>query len=411
MNARRVKDFFRTQALMLALTLAICEFALQVITGHSLAAMRLVSASWEVDRPFVPDEQMIVRGNPLRPDVDSAGYRNPIRPVTANYVALGDSQTWGPDEAQDSWPNVLAKITGRSVYNMSLPGYGPLHYLLKIDEALRLRPQLIIVAPYFGNDFYDDFLLLQRHLELAEKFPHQLVSEALEAEKRSPIQVEVDDLFSAGESSGAREMPPSSIRTWISSHVRLYGLLRAVNHRFQRQEVTPMVSRKLEVAVTALTPKRRQYASVLNGPDWKTVLTAPYRNRVLDDGDPRIRLGFELARFAVGQIAERCHAAGTDLLVVLIPTKEMVFYPHVTNPKDHPQLDEVIANESRLKSEWTAELDRNGIDYVDVTSALRQTQTQPYPEDFDGHPTAAGHHIIGAEVAMRIADRRPRAAR
>ena len=42
---------------------------------------------------------------------------------------------------------------------MALPAYGPLQSFLQLDEALSLKPTLIVVAPYFGNDFFDTFLL------------------------------------------------------------------------------------------------------------------------------------------------------------------------------------------------------------------------------------------------------------
>ena len=118
-------------------------------------------------------------------------------------------------------------------------------------------------------------------------------------------------------------------RRWVSEHVRLYGLLRALKERLTPAPVTPLLSRKLETAAQAVTPKVAHLASVFDGGEWRTILTAPYRNRVLDDRDPRIRAGFDVAREAVNRMAQRCKAERVEFLVVLIPTKEMAFYQHV----------------------------------------------------------------------------------
>src|SRR5579863_4877603 len=50
---------------------------------------------------------------------DAWGLRNPKVPETADIVAVGDSHTFGNTATMEqSWPYVLAKLTGRSVYNM-----------------------------------------------------------------------------------------------------------------------------------------------------------------------------------------------------------------------------------------------------------------------------------------------------
>src|SRR5262245_46686266 len=47
---------------------------------------------------------------------DSWGYRNKSVPTSADIVAIGDSHTYGNNAPMaDSWPYVLARLTGRSV--------------------------------------------------------------------------------------------------------------------------------------------------------------------------------------------------------------------------------------------------------------------------------------------------------
>jgi hypothetical protein len=164
----------------------------------------------------------------------------------------------------------------------------------------------------------------------------------------------------------------------------------------------PLLSREFSSAARALTPVQRRFASPLDGPGWRTILTAPYRGRVLDDRDPRIRSGFEIARHAVRAIGERCRAAGVDLLVVLLPTKESVFWPRVGTPDLHPGLRQLVTDEERLRQEWVADLRASAVRYLDAREALSAALNQPYYEDVDGHPNETGHRIIAAAVAARV---------
>jgi lysophospholipase L1-like esterase len=398
-----VISLLKTQLVVLGVTLALVEIALQLACVVSFEVRRLLASPWQT--LLLPDARLVLRGNPLHSDADEAGYRNALRPARADVVALGDSQTYGPDRREEAWPSVLGTMLNRTVYNMAIPGYGPLQAYLQLDEALSFRPKLIVVAPYFGNDFYDSFLVFQRHAsDFTGWVPPPLVDMAVQAEAARPLAAEVTELFRFGEAEAEAAEPASPLRRWLSENVRLYAFLRAVKDRLQPPLVTPLLSRKLETALGGVTPKMKSHVSVYAGAEWRTILTAPYRNRVIDDRDPRIRLGFELSIQAVHRIEQRCRQAAVALLVVLIPTKESVFFDRVADPEAHAQLGELVANENRLREEWIAELRARKIDYIDVRIALSQSRVQPYAEDLDGHPTALGHRLIAAEVRRRLVD-------
>jgi lysophospholipase L1-like esterase len=92
-------------------------------------------------------------------------------------------------------------------------------------------------------------------------------------------------------------------------------------------------------------------------------------------------------------------AAGVDVLVVLHPTKESVFWPR---GEADPTLRRLVANEARLHQELIAALEADGIAYVDTLPVLRAATDQPYFEDVDGHLNATGHRRIAEAVAARI---------
>jgi len=106
---------------------------------------------------LVADDFLTVRIEGHTGGHDEWGFRNFRRPETANIVCIGDSMTYGISaRARESWPAVLAKIRGDTVYNMGLGGYGPIQYLhLMRTLAIKLHPKIVIVGFFLGNDFFD----------------------------------------------------------------------------------------------------------------------------------------------------------------------------------------------------------------------------------------------------------------
>jgi len=88
---------------------------------------------------------------------DKWGFRNRVFHDRVDIVALGDSMTYGNCALSSySWPALLELKTNKKVYNMGVGGYGPVqyYYLLK-EEALQLKPKIVIVGLYLGNDLWD----------------------------------------------------------------------------------------------------------------------------------------------------------------------------------------------------------------------------------------------------------------
>ena len=104
-------------------------------------------------RRFVPENTEY--GGPF----DALGFRNRAVPIVADVVALGDSQTVGRNATLDwSWPALLAEklpVKQPLVYNMASGGWGPVQYLYMAEKALALRPRVLVVAFYTGNDAFD----------------------------------------------------------------------------------------------------------------------------------------------------------------------------------------------------------------------------------------------------------------
>ena len=375
---------------VVVISLVICEIMLHVLAASRFGVLLEPTPLW------VPDSVLGFRGNPRYPGHDARGYRNPETLSHANIVTIGDSHTYGIGvERQEAWPALLPARIGRSVYSMAHGGYGPGQYERMLPEALTLRPQLIVVGLHTGNDFYDAYAFTKGN----PPPPHltELAARAAAIDKEASIEEQAARLFDVG-----RRSP---VRGWLGDHVRLYRLAHHVRRRITAPST--LLSRNFETAVAALTPDSRTYASVMDGPGWRTILRAPYGRLGMDQRDPRILLGFELSVAALESIATGCRLEHVDLLVVVIPTKESVFWPRVSDPDRHPQLRELVEDETAARARLIRRLHDVHIAVLDVLSALQAAMTQPYPETLDGHPNPAGHRIIAEQVADWVLDRPP----
>jgi lysophospholipase L1-like esterase len=125
----------------------------------------------------------------------------------------------------------------------------------------------------------------------------------------------------------------------------------------------------------------------------------------LNQRDPRILLGFELSVEALVSMTARCRQEHVELLVAVLPTKESVFWPRVTDRDSHPQLQGLVEDEMAFREGLIRRLRDAHIAVLDLLSELRTATAQPYPETLDGHPNAAGHRIIAERVGGWIIDR------
>jgi hypothetical protein len=385
---------------LLGLSLLAAEGLLQLLAWRVPAVDRVLTPVWAVS-PRIPDPVLGERGNPRWFDHDARGFRNRSADPHADVVTMGDSQTYGVSaDRSESWPWILGERSGQAVYNMAFPGWGPGEAYLVLDSALALRPAAVVFCLYFGNDFFDLFTLGARVPEVRAFLPPGLDDTATRLERAAPLAASVRFLEAGGDT--ARAPAPSrgfDPRRVLSEHSRLYAVARGIRGLLTGEEGRPMLlARDLDRALTQATDAERRFFSVYRGAEWRTLLTGPYRNRVLDDRDPRIRSGFEATPGLLAAMDHACRDGGARFVVVLLPTKESVFAPRVGDLAAHPALDSLVENEARLRRELIASLDSAGVSHVDALDALRQSSGQPYYEDADGHPNAVGHAVIARVV-------------
>jgi hypothetical protein len=374
-------------ALAVTLSLAAAEGAARVVI-HTLGL-----------RPsfLIPDDALKHRLHPGWPEHDAAGFRNPVALASADVVAIGDSQTFGTGVASaESWPAQLERLTGRSVYSMAVPGYGPVQYLALAEQAMALRPRVALVAFYAGNDLADAYEMVY------ERGQRPALRSGDAPALAGP------SLHEAWAQRWDRLHPPAPPPTpwqWVKRTSALLDLVRVIRDRSRPPSPTPRVFSPTTHDAGLVWPF--SHGGV------RTMLTAGMRLPVLDPADPRVALGHETSLRALVELTRVVRGGGASPLVVLVPTKELAFRAFVTSHAPAasipPELVALWEVETRMWDRTRARLEAEQAPYFDLLPALAAqlaSGVSPYFDDDDGHP-----NVVGCEVIARALAARPELAR
>jgi hypothetical protein len=383
-------------------TAGLCIGSIVLGVGLGEASLR----AWErfsardrlsLENAQVRDPVLVFRIAPNAPGHDGAGFRNRAVPVRTEILAAGDSQTWGINVPPDAaWPQVLGRRMHRSVYQMAHGGYGPMQYLALVEEGARLRPDVVILGLYLGNDLWDAYRVAYtedswRRLRLPSSPPEWLddqvgrTAEQLWREERRFI-------------AGYRGAGIAGWAAWLRGHSALGRLI-------DRLALRPGSSwQGASVAWARAYPDRGATYSHETCP---TVFTVANRLTALDLEEARIAEGLRLTQASISEVARVSEERQATAVVLLIPTKETVYAPlvHARDRALTPQYARLVQMEAEVRERLLALCADVGIAAVDPLPALRQAiglGRCPYPADRDGHMTAIGYDVIAVAVEAAL---------
>ena len=331
----------------------------------------------------VPDD---ILGGVLSPGTvshfDAWGFRNKKVPQESDIVAVGDSHTYGNTARMvDAWPHVLSDLSGRQVYNMGFGGYGPNQYFyLSKTKALTLKPKTLIWGLYMGDDFENAFSITYgldywKYLRILP-----------------PQKVEANIWEGPPADTGVKR-----IRVWLSRHSVIYqmafhaGFGGRVQGEFQIKNAARLYP---------------GYDTTLNTPG-KNILEAFRPKGVLfglDQENPNVREGMRITFELLKEMNEICQQNHVQFVVVVIPTKEMVFSEYLEHNSALPlndTIDKLLASERSARTETFKFMNANSIASVDPLPALKKSVGQGLYAISAGdmHPSKNGYRIIGESVA------------
>ncbi len=313
---------------------------------------------------------------------DRWGFRNPKVPDTADIVAVGDSHTYGNTARMvDSWPYVLGRLSGRQVYNMGHGAYGHNQYFyLSKTKALTLKPKMIIWGLYMGDDFENAFSITYgldywKYLRILP-----------------PQKVEANIWEGPPTDTGVRK-----VRTRLSRHSVIYQL--AFHSGFGGRV-------KGDIQIRNAAQLYPGYDTSLDIPE-KNILEAFRPKGVLfglDQENPNVREGMRITFELLKQMNEICQQNHVQFLVVVIPTKEMVFSDYLEHRPGLPMgdvVDNLLVSERSARSQLFKFMSDNNIASVDPLPAMRPSVSQGLYAISAGdmHPGKNGYRVIGESVA------------
>jgi lysophospholipase L1-like esterase len=383
------------------------EGGLRLLAAGSRSIDALLAA--EPARQAVRDRSLGWRGNPDYPEHDPLGYRNSSVPGHVAMVALGDSQTYGSQvRREEAWPEQFERLGAGSVYNMGFPGWGPAHELLVLDEALSLRPELVVATVYLGNDLVDAFTSVYdggrlRELRSRDEEARAAFAAAEEAEPFDGDLLAHQDSDGLGERRGGGRAP-GSLADLITMHSKLFGLGRAVTRAYdQHREWLDGRGQPPDADDGVL--------AVSNG-RFSTLLTPGYRAQAVDLDDPRVAEGLRLTVDVLDAMRERTEDSGARFAVVLIPTKELAVSDLAGDvlPSIPPIYAELVEDEQAAIARLRALLAARRIASVDTLPALRALVLLgrlPYSATKDGHLSPDGQRSVAEQLRASLAGGQP----
>jgi hypothetical protein len=389
-----------------------------LLEGALQLRARFVTPSTEPQ--LIPDERLGFRPNHNFPGHDSRGWSNSSPLERADIVVFGDSLVYGA-----AWPQQVGARLHHTVYQMAAGGYGPAQYAFLLEEALALKPKVIIATFDDADDIYDSYQFVYRignfkrstldtsldalfasmDLESREAItraetidPELLRQKYLDC--RNPVEVPdprlqvVHDVLASPPLAPLRnEGRLQRAMAFLTGHSALINVVR--KRLFTRAEAHPNGA---DVWPQLCPRYRDQKLATLFNPGYRIV--------VLDHTDPRIVEGERLVFLAYRSIAERCRQPHCSFYVMMIPTKETAFRPRVESSLGHQSfMVDLWNDEGRARANASAFFAREHIATIDtlpLLEALIASDVNPYHEDGDGHPSQAGYDAIARAVFERL---------
>jgi hypothetical protein len=290
---------------------------------------------------------------------DSNGFRNPDGLSRADVAIIGDSYIEAmamPDEQMLT--AVLARLTGATVANLGMSGYGPQQQLEVLQRyAVPLRPRVVVWAFFEGNDLDDALRYEEQRAALAARQP---------APSRASRSFIKNSLLAA-----TRVLNPCEPQPWVAA--------RTGNFRAPTGRIVPLYFHE---------PGR--------------ALEPAQVSRALE------ALGTVFAR--AGDLS---HQHGIRLVVLFVPITLRVYQDLVEMPPGSRLADRWVSDLPARVERLLREAAPRAA-YLDLTGDLARAAARgefPFLPD-DTHWSVAGHQLVAEAIQRVIApDLAPSASR
>jgi hypothetical protein len=333
------------------------------------------------------------------PGWDADGFRNEKILKEAQIVAIGDSQTEGNNATrEESWPQTLGVLASTTVYQMAVDGYGPAQYLTLTEKAIALKPRIVAVGFYTGNDLTDTIASVYEGDEW-KRFQDPAFTEEGSVEGA----VNVRDVLISGLPPDSLSFKIFTLRTWVRQHSKLYALLGNATRALREKMGVALTKEEKIGKVEELSKERPDLAYVYKKNGVETILSPMYRLDTVDLKRKNTKEGWRISQEIFLEMNDTLQKKHITFVMVIIPTKEMVYLEHMkkTEGSIPEQFNTYYSAERNLLDAVGSFCGEKHITCVEtlpgMTRALEEG-TPIYGKTMDGHPKAPGYKVIAESV-------------
>jgi hypothetical protein len=356
------------------LALALAEGVLRLVPGLlSVELQQLIRVDPDdlgVAHPYVghlhkPNNALILTGRDFHAaaHTDAYGFRNTWPwPEKAEIVAVGDSLTFGYGvEDDEAWPALIAKeLSPNRLINLGLIGAGPQQYL-RVYETFgsQLHPKVLLVGFFARNDF-GDAAVFDRWAKSGSETNYLVWREF-------------------GEPANTNFSLEQPIGDSLSYLIWRFHITASESHLYNLLRNAPWYVKRL------MSSERKTF----KGADGGRLQLSPQSLAAATEDAQSESAPFKMAVEALQTLHSIAGANGTNILVVLQPSKEEVYLPLMGEPAPDPG------------SPLRMALEQLGVPYLNLVQGFRSRAESGEVLFFeaDGHPNRRGHALT-AEIVL-----------
>lgn len=365
---------------------------------------------------YIADERLGFRPNSDFPGHDERGWTNSSPLESADIVVFGDSLVYFA-----TWPQQVGVCLDRTVYQMGVGGYAPPQYALLVDEALVLKPKVLIALFDDADDLYESYKFMYRigtfkrttlntaldsSVTLVDVKAQETLTRAEDIDPELLRQKYLDCRHPIDDPDPRLQVVHDVLASPPLAPLTNEGTLKRAIAFLTRHSALVKVVRTLLVPTASAEDVWSELCPRYRNQKLTTQFNPAYRTVVLDDTDPRIVEGERIALLGYRFIAQRCRPPHCSFYVMMIPTKETAFRARVESSLGSQRYMVNLWNvEGRARASAQAFFAREHIATIDVLPVFEKliaSDVNPYRKDADGHPSQAGYDAMARAVVERL---------
>lgn len=375
------------------------KLAVNLLLALGCVAVLLVVTELVLRASYVPPARTLAPATKTRTttaeydvtiETNHAGFRDgDSHPYFGGRVAvIGDSFVFGSGVARgDIFTARLSRADPQfNVWNFGVPGSGPFNVLyLWRDYARPLRPQVVVVAIYAGNDASD------------------ALRESREARPRFVILARAKMLWHRVH-GGA---PASVVTARVSQGWNAFGVdnpatEQALLAAAQKRGVSPdsvrarlaAIPESLKADALAFRSNPFNVAEAVLDPDGLR------HNLLLDT--PAMQQGWDALESALARLHRDVESAHSQLLLVCIPAAVQVDSTYWWPKKLGVRFDGRVLHDTVFQDRLAQFAQKEKLPLIDLLPEMRKRSSARLYYEQDGHWTAAGHDVAARVIAERL---------